>query len=84
MNRIRRKKLEVLRGQMLEQIEEWIEALDDIRDKEDEAFYNLPDGNQRGERGEKMEKAISALDDVITELESVSDTIEESFEVAME
>lgn len=58
MNADRRKRIAALTAE-LERIKEDIEAL---RDEEQEAFDNLPENFQEGERGERMETAIENLD----------------------
>ena len=69
----------------IEDIKSEIEA---IKDEEEEAYYNLPEVFQDGERGEKMqsamismESAIDSVDEVVGDLErlageSVDDIIE--------
>lgn len=50
-------------------LDEAREALEIVKDDEEESFENLPEGIQCSERGEKMEEAISVLEDVISSLE---------------
>lgn len=52
-------------------IQEAIELLEEIKDAEQEAFDNMPESFQQGEKGEAMELAISGLDAAISELESI-------------
>lgn len=73
MNNYRRKQIEKLTAQ----IEEIIESL---RDEEQEAFDNLPESLQSGERGEKMESAIDALDYAADDLQECLDHLSEATE----
>jgi len=69
MNKERRKKIEELAEKAAEikiEIEELLEA-------EQEAFDNLPESLQEGERGEAMQAAIDSL-------ESASSSIDETVE----
>lgn len=61
----------------LEQIKETIEAL---RDEEQEAFDNLPEAFQFGERGETMESAIEALDYASDSLQECIDQLSDATE----
>ena len=76
MNKARRKQLdkvvEVLTAQM--------EELETIKDEEQEAFDNLPESIQYGERGETMEENVDELDSIITDLENVIESINEVIE----
>ena len=59
--------------------------LEGIRDEEQEAYDNMPEALQAGERGAASEAAVSALDDVISALEeavNAFDTISEQLEEA--
>jgi hypothetical protein len=49
-----------------------------LRDKEQEAFDNMPEGLQQAERGEKMEAAIQSLEDAIDSLEQAESSLEEA------
>jgi len=46
------------------------DALETIRDEEQESFDNMPEGLQQGDRGQAMEEAISTLDSAIDDLEN--------------
>ena len=66
MNKDRRKRLnEAL--ELLDKAEGFLsdaaQIVTDVRDEEQEAFDNLPEGLQQAERGELMQEAISALED---------------------
>lgn len=49
--------------------EELRNALEAVRDEEEEAYDNLPESIQDTEKGEAMQNAISALEDFISELD---------------
>ena len=49
--------------------EELRDVLEAVRDEEEEAFENLPESIQETERGEIMQDVISALEDLISELD---------------
>lgn len=59
-------------------LQELGEEISAIRDDEQEAFDNMPEGLQSSERGERAQEAISnlesaALDDIISYLESAAE-----------
>lgn len=72
MNKIRRKKLEEVRT-LIEKVDG---LLQEIRDDEQEAFDNLPEALQGGERGEAMEAAMDAMDEVLSDLEGVNEPLD--------
>lgn len=76
MNNARRKQIEKLTAQ-IEEIKETIESL---RDEEQDAFDNLPESLQGGERGEKMESAIDALDYAADDLQECLDHLSDATE----
>jgi exonuclease VII small subunit len=71
MNKRTRKQLSDLHTK-LEEIKSQVEA---IRDEEQDKFDNMPEGLQSGERGEKTEEVIGALEDATTSLEEALDRI---------
>lgn len=73
MNKERRKRLEDLMGQ-LSTIKDEIEEL---RDAEQDAFDNLPESLQAGERGEQMEGNAEILDDVADLLAQIDESLNE-------
>lgn len=73
MNKQRRKIL----GELASQLAAIREAIEAVRDEEQEAFDNLPEGLQQGERGEAMESAIDTLENVATDLESAESSLGE-------
>lgn len=54
------------------EIETIIEAIQIIRDDEQEAFDNMPESLQCGEKGVDMELAVDNLDSVIDSLDEVA------------
>ena len=85
MNRIRRKSLRIILGQMDELstvLETVKEALQDVLNEEQEAYDNLPEGLQESDRGQQMQEYIDALEGVVDSLgeldiEDLYGTIEE-------
>lgn len=71
MNRIRRKSLRTILGQMDELstvLEAVKEALQDVLNEEQEAYDNLPEGLQESDRGQQMQEYIEALEGVVDSL----------------
>ena len=54
----------------------WI-TLQEVHDEEEEAYDNLPESMQDGERGELMQDAIDAMDNALFPLEDVVSSFEE-------
>lgn len=73
MNKQKRNKIRNAIAEYLEkeapQREALLAALHEARDEEEEAFNSLSESLQDGEKGEAMQEAISALDDLISEAE---------------
>ena len=66
MNKARRKEL----AEIVELLEEARERLEAVRDEEEEALENLPESLQASERGEAMQAAIDAMEDVLAALDT--------------
>lgn len=66
MNRSRRKKL----MEAIELIGRVKEILEDVKEEEQNAFDNMPESFQFGERGEQMEEYISDIEEALDDLES--------------
>jgi exonuclease VII small subunit len=67
MNKDRRKSLAealALIDQAEALLQQASEAVDEVRDEEQEAFDNLPESLQDGERGQQMQEAVSSLESV--------------------
>ena len=73
MNKERRKELEKVEAL----ISEARNLLEEVRDGEEDALCNLPESFQMSERGEKMEDAISSMNDVLDALEEAEGSLEE-------
>lgn len=84
MNKERRKVLAklgeefaVARGKLLDIAEQ----LESIKDEEQEAFDNMPESLQQGERGQASEGAIERMDEIIDKIKELDeldfDAIEE-------
>jgi predicted nucleic acid-binding Zn-ribbon protein len=76
MNNNRRKLLQSI----INKLNDCCSELEMVKDEEQDAFDNLPEGFQVSERGEAMENAISEMENAIS---SIEDTIT-SIETAME
>jgi uncharacterized protein YukE len=73
MNQDRRAKIEVAVEELrsaLETMQELHATLESLKDEEQEAFDNLPEGLQQADRGQSMEAIASALDDAVDTLSS--------------
>lgn len=71
MNNTRRKAI----AKIAERLEELKTDFELLRDEEQEAFDNLPEGIQESERGEHMENIIYNMEEVLENLESAFDTM---------
>lgn len=69
MNNARRKII----AEALELVERASNLLEPVRDEEQEAYDNMPEGLQQGERGQQCEAAADALDSAVSSLEEVID-----------
>ena len=76
MNEERRKKLQ----QALEKLNDACAVVEEISGEEEEAFENLPEGLQKGEKGESLEAAKGYLDDAVTEIENAAANIQSAIE----
>ena len=89
MNKERRKELEKIIAnieqwkedvlQLVSRIEDFKSEIELVKDKEEDAYDNLPEHFQVGERGDQMqsvidsmESAVDSLDEIIGDLESLS------------
>lgn len=73
MNQDRRNRLEKIQGL----IDDAMAQLEQIREEEQEAFDNMPESFQDGERGETMQEHISNMEDAESSLDDVKSTIDE-------
>ncbi len=51
------------------------DALEAIKDAEQDAYDNMPEGLQQGDRGQACEVAVSALENVVGTLETFGDAL---------
>ena len=76
MNNARRKEIEKITAD-LEAIKERIEAL---QEEEQDAFDNLPESIQYGERGDKMQSTIDNLEYAADNIQDCLDNLSEASE----
>lgn len=74
MNNIRRKAIQ----EIMDKLEDLKSDIESLKDEEQEAFDNLPEGIQASERGEAMESAVYNLDEAYESIESVIESLEEA------
>ena len=77
MNKTRRTAIEKIRDKLMDLLEE----IEQVKDQEQEAFDNMPEGLQSSERGEAMESAISSLEEAYDSVDSAVCSLEEAMEV---
>lgn len=73
MNNERRKRIK----EACDKIWEATYILTEVKEEEEEAYYNLPEGIQMSERGEQMNDNVYTLDDAVSTLEDLETTLEE-------
>ena len=73
MNNERRKSLKMV----VCAIDDIVNDLTDIRNEEQDAYDNLPEGLQESERGEQIWENVDAIDSIIADLENAADEIDE-------
>ena len=76
MNNARRREIEKITAD-LEAIKERSEAL---QEEEQDAFHNLPESIQYGERGDKMQSAIDNLEYAADNIQDCLDNLSEASE----
>lgn len=59
------------------QLDEVVSAIRDIQDEEQEAFDNMPEGFQCGDRGTAMMDAVDKMEDFICLIEKLQSEIED-------
>lgn len=86
MNDARRKQIEAIKARMTTLLEEAALLLSDvevIRDEEQDYRDAMPDSLAEGERGQKADTAIEALDEVVEGLQALIEIdFDEKFSVA--
>lgn len=73
MNKARREQIK----KVVDYIESAYIMLDEIKDDEEDAFNNLPDGIAESERGEMMEQNVDTMDECINNLWDIVDALNE-------
>lgn len=73
MNKERRKRL----AEAFEKIGEVREILEGVKDEEQEAYDNLPENFQNGERGEEMQNYIEMIDEACGYLEDAESVVDQ-------
>ena len=73
MNRERRKRLQ----EAFDKIAEAQEILSEVRDEEQEAYENLPENFQYGERGDEMQGYIEMIDEADGYLDDAKSVVEQ-------
>lgn len=73
MNKQRRKVLE----EIIEEMDVLLTKLEDVKTEEEEAYDNMPESFQEGERGERMQEAIDSMDSAYSGLEEARDSPQE-------
>ena len=73
VNRERRKRL----TKAYELIEETKAILKEVKSEETEAYDNLPENFQNGDRGEEMQSCIEMLDEVYNYLDDASSVVDQ-------
>lgn len=73
MNADRRKRIE----EACNDIYRAIELLNEVKDEEQEAYDNLPEGIKDSDRGESMSENVSFLEDITSNLEDLEMSLED-------
>ena len=73
MNKARRGRIEKV-ANLLEELRGELES---VKDEEQSAYNNMPESLQGSERGDSMQDAIDALDDINTDFESLIESVNE-------
>ena len=72
MNKNRRKRIQ----EIIDKIVDAADNLDVIKDEEQEVFDNMPENFQCAERGEAIQECVDDLDDAVSGLQDVIETLE--------
>ena len=73
MNKRRRTEL----NSIIEILEDANSRLETVKDEEQEAHDNLPEGIQYSERGEQMEQYVDSMDEAYDSIQEAIDTLTE-------
>jgi uncharacterized coiled-coil DUF342 family protein len=72
MNKDRRKAVDELRGQ----IETIKFGIEELQNQEQDYYDNMPEGIQCGEKGDKAQEAIDALESAVASMDEVVEYLE--------
>lgn len=79
MNTARRKQIAKI-AKSIREVQEIMDGIradiEGIQDEEQEAFDNLPESIQESERGENSQYAIDELEDILSNLDTIKDDVE--------
>jgi len=73
MNKARRKEL----SEAAEMLRNAYSIIESCKDDEEDAYDNLPESFQDGERGEEMQEYIDAMDEAMEQIDEAANAIEE-------
>ena len=73
MNAERRKEL----SRIIEKLEAQLDAIETVKDEEEECYDNLPEQLQDTERGEAMQENYEDLDSIYDDLQDIIDRIQD-------
>lgn len=73
MNAQRRKR----RDEAIEKLNEALAIIEEIKDEEDTAYENMPEGLQESERGEHLQEKVDTLESIYDEIETQVSELEE-------
>ncbi|MCD8104732.1 MAG: hypothetical protein LUF35_06970 [Lachnospiraceae bacterium] len=73
MNKLKRKRLETA----FEQVSSAKRILEDVKAEEEDAYDNLPEQFQNGERGEEMQGYVEMLEEAFNYLDDAASVIEQ-------
>lgn len=76
MNKDRRKRIQILKDKLLDLLTE----IEEIKEEEQEAYDNLPESLQDGEKGEKISGAVDHLDSAYSSLEEAGEYLDEAIQ----
>lgn len=73
MNKARRKEL----SKAVEMLRDVYSIIESCKDDEEEAYDNLPESFQDGERGDEMQEYIDIMDEALDQIDEAANAIEE-------
>lgn len=73
MNKARRKELD----RAADMLRKAYSIIESCRDDEEDAYDNLPESFQDGERGEEMQEYIDVMDEAMDQIDEAANAIEE-------